>query len=84
MTGNVEFKHRVKIIELEETDCRENPNYCLKLKVLGEQQTWEFEKANGGRQGNVFSDFTMWGLWGWKHLKWSSCAGKSEITDEIE
>ena len=49
MTGNVEFKHRVKIIELEETDCRENPNYCLKLKVLGEQQTWEFEKANGGR-----------------------------------
>ena len=49
MTGNVEFKHRVKIIELERTDCRRNPNYCLKLKVLGEQQTREFEKANGGR-----------------------------------
>ena len=26
----------------------------------------------------------MWGLWGWKHLKWPSCAGKSEVTDETE
>lgn len=34
MTGNVEIKYEIRIIELEKTNWRGNSNNCLKPKVL--------------------------------------------------